>query len=363
MYKTYRDRYTRFWRQYFDPIAVRLDTAPGGGLALETFILPLIDNSLYTGLKETLGASAAAPLRTPEYDQPAIAAITLRAPAATRELLHDFGRSLFALNRIISALDTSSVSLTIRDAAPVVQANFPGFSSLAGDNLTSDFISREMFFAVPFAMSLLTRPCDIAIPVADEAQMRRILRAMPAQIKNNDWRTEYSLESQWLDDREMLLVAWTLFGVVRVELGLTVEHGWLNISNHPWTPAKITGAATGDSAHAALALTPSAIDAGRGQAHSIIKGREAAARTAAAFALQPWRDAFGAGIPEAVAIQRAALGHATPLPPNTDENAGVNRGVAINPADPFPAYIPDLRLWLRFETGGLRTRAEFLPPK
>ena len=63
-YQTYVEEYRRYWRQFFDPIAMRLDDAPDGALELTTFILPLIDSELYTAVAGLLGAMNK-PLRVP----------------------------------------------------------------------------------------------------------------------------------------------------------------------------------------------------------------------------------------------------------------------------------------------------------
>ena len=46
--------YNRYWRTYFDPIAIRIQVSPRR-YRLETIVLPLIDNSIYTGLAAVLG--------------------------------------------------------------------------------------------------------------------------------------------------------------------------------------------------------------------------------------------------------------------------------------------------------------------
>jgi hypothetical protein len=53
-YKQYVDNYMRYWSEFFDPIAIRLDDAPDRSLELTTFILPLIDNSIYDGLRRAM---------------------------------------------------------------------------------------------------------------------------------------------------------------------------------------------------------------------------------------------------------------------------------------------------------------------
>ncbi|MBX9695559.1 MAG: hypothetical protein K2Z81_24460, partial [Cyanobacteria bacterium] len=53
-YKQFVDSYNQYWRTYFDPIGIRL-TMRDREYVAETVVLPLIDNSIYTGLSSALG--------------------------------------------------------------------------------------------------------------------------------------------------------------------------------------------------------------------------------------------------------------------------------------------------------------------
>ena len=57
-YRAFEQEYSRYWRTFFDPIAVRLQMTPSK-YRLETIVLPLIDNSLYTGMAMVLGGEPA----------------------------------------------------------------------------------------------------------------------------------------------------------------------------------------------------------------------------------------------------------------------------------------------------------------
>jgi hypothetical protein len=48
--------YNQYWRTYFDPIALRIHITPQR-YRMETIVLPLIDNSIYTGLARVLGGT------------------------------------------------------------------------------------------------------------------------------------------------------------------------------------------------------------------------------------------------------------------------------------------------------------------
>jgi len=52
-YNTFRNNYESYWRRYFDPIGVRIKIDKT--VSLDTYILPLIDESAYNSLKEWTG--------------------------------------------------------------------------------------------------------------------------------------------------------------------------------------------------------------------------------------------------------------------------------------------------------------------
>ncbi|MBL8825298.1 MAG: DUF1559 domain-containing protein [Planctomycetia bacterium] len=53
-YQSFLQEYNQYWRTFFDPIAVRIKVTPEQ-FRLETVVLPLIDNSIYTGMAQALG--------------------------------------------------------------------------------------------------------------------------------------------------------------------------------------------------------------------------------------------------------------------------------------------------------------------
>ncbi|PKL17598.1 MAG: hypothetical protein CVV49_10440 [Spirochaetae bacterium HGW-Spirochaetae-5] len=54
-YKKFAASYNSFWKDYFDPIGIRIKTEPG--LTIETCILPLINNSIYNLLSSIAGGT------------------------------------------------------------------------------------------------------------------------------------------------------------------------------------------------------------------------------------------------------------------------------------------------------------------
>lgn len=54
LYREFVESYERYWRTFFDPIAIRVSVEPDQ-FRMETIILPLINNSIYQGMAATLG--------------------------------------------------------------------------------------------------------------------------------------------------------------------------------------------------------------------------------------------------------------------------------------------------------------------
>src|SRR5207245_8353468 len=53
-YQDFLREYNQYWRTFFDPIALRIQITPER-YRLETIVLPLIDNSIYTVLARAVG--------------------------------------------------------------------------------------------------------------------------------------------------------------------------------------------------------------------------------------------------------------------------------------------------------------------
>jgi hypothetical protein len=53
-YNDFAKEYDQYWKTYFDPIALRIQVSPKR-YRLETIVLPLMENSVYSGLALALG--------------------------------------------------------------------------------------------------------------------------------------------------------------------------------------------------------------------------------------------------------------------------------------------------------------------
>ncbi len=90
-YRQFVQEYNQYWRQFFDPIAIRLQITPERYRA-ETIVLPLIDNSIYSGLAMALGGEPE-PLDALPVPKRNIFSFAVRLNKA--RLLHDMGLERF----------------------------------------------------------------------------------------------------------------------------------------------------------------------------------------------------------------------------------------------------------------------------
>jgi hypothetical protein len=92
-YQAFVEDYKRYWRQYIDPVGVRVKLGPP--LDIETVILPLVDNSIYSGLKEMYGPTPSPLARQGETEKTVAALSTSLAPSPEiRETVSRFIRDL-----------------------------------------------------------------------------------------------------------------------------------------------------------------------------------------------------------------------------------------------------------------------------
>ena len=68
LYGEFLDEYNNYWRTFFDPIGIRVKTTPEN-YRLETIVLPLIDNTIYSTMVQVLGGAPVALDTAPTPDR------------------------------------------------------------------------------------------------------------------------------------------------------------------------------------------------------------------------------------------------------------------------------------------------------
>ena len=207
-YKQFVERYSQYWRRFFDPIAVRVQLTPQQYRA-ETIILPLIDNSVYTGLATALGGEPE-PLDAMPVPERNIFSVVLRmnkdALLKNSFFLDGFLREArregiplpdgeASVREFLSKGIGNQIGLHVYDASPFFEFNLTGF---LGEMMGSfrgggGWVDDEMI-PIGFLIASLNSPVYIAIPVKDAeivdkfiAQTDTILATLARQRQQDGW--------------------------------------------------------------------------------------------------------------------------------------------------------------------------------
>jgi hypothetical protein len=235
-YKNYVDNYSRFWRQFFDPIAIRLSKPKDDNYQLTTFILPLIDSSIYDGLREFVAHSdGGKSLQVPEISpRPVVSfSLNLREQAWT-SIASEFSSFFSTYSGVSPAiLDDlgNGVHVAIHDADPVLVFGSGDVLGAFGGNITG---GTEMMM-VPVIMSVFTRPCTILVETQNPEQTARYLR-LSASGGGGTTRSPWFRSAFYqVQDRDQW--AWTvdLAGMAKLRFGVEVKGDFLVIRNIPWS--------------------------------------------------------------------------------------------------------------------------------
>ncbi|MFO1351813.1 MAG: hypothetical protein U1F68_14535 [Gammaproteobacteria bacterium] len=256
-YRAYVEDYSRFWRQFFDPIAMRLDDVDAdGSLELSTYILPLIDNTFYNGLRSVLERrESGIDLRIPELDPAPVLmfSMNLAKESLLQSGLGEVMREPFgAYSGFDPALiDTlgQALHVAIADADPIIALGSGDILGAVGG--PTAFARGGMTLWLPVAMAVFTRPVKLMFELSDPAKALAILRRTPNQGLNQQrwgWRSGF----YQISGRDAWVYEIAIEGMLALRFGVEVQQGYLTISNLPWSqraaihtvaPAPLNGAA------------------------------------------------------------------------------------------------------------------------
>jgi hypothetical protein len=379
-YEAYRDNYERFWRQFFDPIAIRFDQFDSGRVELETFILPLIDSSIYAGMRRGIAsAESGGPLHVPVLDPMPVAMLSANLAEETWiDLMHEwndnepFGRVLGGDSMLLELLGPG-IHVALADGDPVLSTGSGDLAEIFGD-ANPQFGNGLMF--IPVAVSLLTRPMSVLVELKDPAAAVRELARLASGASHAapDW-LGLSTSLYRVAGRNEWIHTLSLSGVMKLRFSLNVQGRYLVISNQHLThrprllgeiEAPNNGTWLGLQPAAAVKLRPSLRTAGmEQQRETTLKGAamlyplllsgvasvdEAARRHQALFGFAPVHGSGGVFTWQDEMVASSKFGRAgaeqQPAFECEESETGLMRGVK------------QLSVSLRFEQEGLRVRLE-----
>jgi hypothetical protein len=232
-YRRYVTEYSRFWQQYFDPIALRVDEPESQTMEIATFILPLIKSSLYQGARDLLpGSGPRVALSVPDISPAPILSFSMNLSDSmrirlTRQLTEIVADYTSMASGFLDSLGPS-LHLVVHDSNPIVALGSGDIMRAIGGEIIG--ASGELF-EVPTLMTLLTQPCQILVEVQDSVSVVTFLEEASLSTSRMNVPGElYKVEGQ-----ERWIYHLNLYELVRLSVSVEVKNGYLIISNLPWS--------------------------------------------------------------------------------------------------------------------------------
>lgn len=205
-YRAFIEEYNQYWRTFFDPIALRVQLTPKQ-YRLETIILPLIDNSIYTRMAEALGGEVE-PLDSLPVPRRNIFSVALRlnkekllakpSDSAKSQIgtvdengggqktnplgplgLSDTMAERLKLDEFLNKGLGNQLGLHVYDSHPTFDLNLPSLIGMLAGSLNgqaSSFGGVEMMIGA--AIISLNSPVYVALPVQDAKSTDQFLERL-----------------------------------------------------------------------------------------------------------------------------------------------------------------------------------------
>jgi len=234
-YNRFAQEYTGYWRQFFDPIAMRLDATGDRTYEVQSFILPMLDSGVYDEVERALvteetGQDLRIPSVTPVPAMMFSVNLNDDLRVELSKMISDFLVEYTSVDPEVFDSIGSGIHLAVQDSTPII--------ALGGGDLWSAF-SKEMLNLegfdtfLPIMASLATQPSTLLIELADPDRVHQFLAE--AVIKRAE--VGGSGELHKLQAREAWIYTLNIEDVVQIHLRLEIQDSYLAVSNLPWTTA------------------------------------------------------------------------------------------------------------------------------
>ena len=241
-YAEFVSNYTSYWRQFFDPIAIRLDAVDENSFEMQSFILPLLDSRVYNEVRDALvtdetGSDLSIPSVSPAPSMMLSLNVNDDLRVNLSQALADMLVEYTSVDPEIFDSIGSGIHLAVQDSTPIV--------ALGGGDVwgavSKEMLNLEGFDSfLPFIASIATQPSTIMIELADPDKVREFLSEAVVR------RAEVggSGELHKVQGREAWIYTLDVENIVQIHLRLEIQGEYFLISNLPWTTAVSVGPAT-----------------------------------------------------------------------------------------------------------------------
>lgn len=271
-YEEYMSGYNRFWRRFFDPIAIRLNLESEHEMEVSTFILPLIDNSIYQQLRDILvssNGSTKQQLTVPKLTPEPVAQLSFNLNKKLWEkntdvYIQKFLTKFIGIPSRVGDYFGPDVHLALADSDPIIVMGSGGLAGIFGAMDGSGRAAQSL--TLPFIGSLLTRPSVLMIGLTDVDAVKNIMHSMASgPAHSTSFRGFGDGSFVGIADKDAWRYELNIEGIIGMRFGIEIKDRFLMISNQPlsYNPQLLSsdialnnGAAFGLSPSAAVKQRP-----------------------------------------------------------------------------------------------------------
>lgn len=189
-YREFVAEYSRYWQHFFDPIAIRVH-AGARRYRLETLVLPLIDNSVYTRMAASMSGEPRPLDATPVAASNLFSVALNLDPKALRALLVEvlphpgvsapFGLDPDSIARLVGEGLTGQVGLHVCDGVPMFDFSLPSFLGETMGGIRGSGFDSEML-GLAFLIASLNAPVYASLPLRDPALVDEFLGRLDQRL-------------------------------------------------------------------------------------------------------------------------------------------------------------------------------------
>jgi hypothetical protein len=236
-YKRFVQRYSNYWRQFFDPIGIRFRV--GDTVEMETCILPLIESSIYNQLRAIVGGEPV-PLRAHVVTSKTLLAVTAKLDVSNREykeMLEQVQRALLPTTPPVTQALGKSLSVGLCDSDVLFTVDDHGLNALGGR------MDLEERLAIATILSSLNLPMYAVLELEDEklagtiiTQLLRMGELQSRAGRRNRWDDFLRLQRYGTGKykgADVHAVTMTMF-VIKFRLHYAIAHKRLLVSTKRW---------------------------------------------------------------------------------------------------------------------------------
>jgi hypothetical protein len=232
-YAGFVSNYSNYWRQFFDPIAIRIDELDDQATEMTTFILPLPESGLYNRVRNALASNESGlrlkvPVMTPAPSLMFSLNLSDDMRLSLSDQLTDLLVEYTSVNPEVFDSIGAGIHLAVRDSTPIVAL---GGGDIWGA-LDQEMLRLGGFEALlPFLLSVVTQPSTLLIELGDPERVREfLLAAVTLRAQGGS-----SGELHKLQDQEAWIYTLNIEDLFQVHLRLEIQSGYLLVSNLPWS--------------------------------------------------------------------------------------------------------------------------------